>query len=527
MPQREPLLEISERRRAEHRLFTREHVWLEGTSVVLADGVSCRQSVRCATACSQDTITEVPTARWEAHALGMLPETVMSRVRHGGFVWGAELADHGAFSISRAEAAAMDPCQRLLLEHSYGCLHECALDRIVGQANLTGVFVGFSGSEFAPLLMASPAGGSVYAATGAVSSVASGRISYALSLHGPCASYDTACSSGLVACHAGMRAVQLDEAAIGLVSAAGLILTPMIGTCFAIAGMTSVLGRSHTFDARADGYARSEACGAVVLRGAAALCALSMCGSAVRQDGRSASLTAPNGQAQRDLLRSTMGDARVSADEVMLVEAHGTGTALGDPIEIRSVAGVLVAPRKGELTLGGIKANVGHAEAAAGLMGLIKLGGAGIGVMEAAANAQLRALNPHVSGALGGGACALPVQRCGLGLTASRRNGGVSSFGFSGTIAHAVVMMKQVSREEGVPRVRGSLWLRRVELAWRRPPHPLAQQRLPSGSASAAVVRSPTRGALLDLMAGHVVGGRLIFPAAGYLEMARAAVCAC
>ena len=98
-------------------------------------------------------------------------------------------------------------------------------------------------------------------------SIASGRISFVLGLQGPCVSYDTACSAALTACHAGCRAVQLGECTPGLVMGVNLILLPRTGVSFAVAGMTSVLGRSHTFDCRADGYARAEACGAVTLVG--------------------------------------------------------------------------------------------------------------------------------------------------------------------------------------------------------------------------------------------------------------------
>ena len=302
-----------------------------------------------------------------------LSESVASRVRHGGFVRGAELADHAAFGVSRAEAAAMDPQQRLLLERGYAALHEASFDRAAIAGSLTGVFLGFAGSEFAQVLAASPAGGSVYAATGSASSIAAGRLSYALGLHGPCVSYDTACSAALAACHAALRALQLDECVTGLVAAVTLMLAPAIGTSFAIAGMTSARGRSHTFDARADGYARGEACGAAALGGeTAGGAAASVSGSAVRQDGRSASLTAPNGQAQQALLRAALADAATAPDALALGEAHGTGTALGDPIEAGSLNTAVLENRSkaaGPVAVGSFKANIGHAEASAGVAG--------------------------------------------------------------------------------------------------------------------------------------------------------------
>ena len=110
----------------------------------------------------------------------MLPEPIASRMRHAGFVVGAELVDNAAFAVSPAEAAAMDPCQRLLLELGYAALHDAATDRAALGGSLAGVFLGFAGGEFAQALAASPMGsGSVYEATGSTSSIAAWRLSYA------------------------------------------------------------------------------------------------------------------------------------------------------------------------------------------------------------------------------------------------------------------------------------------------------------------------------------------------------------
>ena len=207
------------------------------------------------------------------------------------------------------------------------------------------------------------------------------------------------CLAALAAGHAGLRALQLAECGVGLVVGVTLMLAPGVGVSFAVAGMTSARGRSHTFDARADGYARGEACGGVALRGGLNDgAALGLFGSAVRQDGRSASLTAPNGQAQQGLLVAALQDASTSVDTLALNEAHGTGTALGDPIEVGSLGTAVISARDKALAVGGVKANIGHAEPAAGMTGLLKLA-TELHLGEAAQNAQLRSLNPHVGGA--------------------------------------------------------------------------------------------------------------------------------
>ena len=353
---------------------TGTRVGIDGMSALLPSGASSPWMAACMVGCGYDAIMQVPAKRWDVRAHAALPEPVASRVRHTGFVRGAELADNAVFGVSPAEAAAMDPCQRLVLELGYAALHDAPLDRTALGGSLTGVFLGFSGTEFAHVLSVSPAGSSVYAATGSSASIAAGRLSYTLGLHGPCVSYDTACSAALAAGHAGLRALQLAECTVGLVVGVTLMLAPGVGTSFAVAGMTSARGRSHTFDARADGYARGEACGGVALRGGMNdVAAVGLLGSAVRQDGRSASLTAPNGQAQQGLLVAALQDASTSVDTLALNEAHGTGTALGDPIEAGSLVGTVLSAREEALAVGGVKANIGHAEPAAGMTGLLKL----------------------------------------------------------------------------------------------------------------------------------------------------------
>ena len=421
---------------------------------------------------SVDAIGEVPTARWNSDVWStLLPWNVACRVRHGGFVQGSELVDHELFGCSAAEAVAMDPQQRLLLEHGYTALHTSGCDRNLLRGSLTGVFLGIVSAEFGQLLASSPSGGSVYAATGSGLSIASGRLSYVLGLHGPCVSYDTACSAALSACHGGLRALQHGECPTAVLQGVFLMLTPAIGTNFAIAGMTSPLGRSHTFDARADGYARGEACGAVMMQcdPDADVAALYSRGSAVRQDGRSASLTAPNGKAQDGLLVAALADAHTHANHLTLSEAHGTGTALGDPIEVSSFGSAVLAARSllestEPLPLGGVKANIGHAEPAAGMTGFLKLA-VGLEAYEGVPNAQLRTLNPHVTNTMSGDRLLFPHQLVTL-LPRTLQVGGVSSFGYSGTIVHAM-LSKPDKHKSTTPLPLHSLALRRCIFPWR------------------------------------------------------------
>jgi len=218
--------------------------------------------------------------------------------------------DNKRFNISPAEAGAMDPQHRVLLECGYAALHASGSDKAALNGTGAGVALGIYATEFTQILALHPLGKSVYASTNTLS-IASGRVSFALGLHGPCASFETACSASLVAGHSAVRALQHAECSTHVVAGVNLMLLQASSISLTIAGMTSVAGRCHTFDNRADGFVRGEGCSVVVVHALAAMASgsVGLCGSAVRQDGRSASLTAPNGQAQQGLLRGALGDA--------------------------------------------------------------------------------------------------------------------------------------------------------------------------------------------------------------------------
>jgi len=242
-------------------------------------------------------------------------------------------ADAAFFGISRTEARAMDPMAMLVLETTYGALSDSSSDSRAKLANAPiGFFLGAGGStggtggETSSPSEAKKAP-SVYSATSGALSVLSGRLSYTLGLTGPCQTTDTACSSSLVAAHQAVSALKLGESPAAAVAGVGM-LTVAVSVAFSAAGMLSALGRCHTFDRRADGYCRGEGCGAFYFSTEAHDVAVS--GTAVQQDGPSASLTAPNGTSQQRLIEAVRGGNGPS------LEAHGTGTALGDPIEVRA-----------------------------------------------------------------------------------------------------------------------------------------------------------------------------------------------
>ena len=258
----------------------------------------------------------------------------------------------------------MDPQQRQLLERGYSALHGAGMVKSTLLGSGAAVNVGQWASEFGSVLLRTPAGRSVYASTGFSCSVTCGRVSFVLGLQGPCASFDTACSASLVASHCSVRGLQRVECEMALSAGVNMILDPVAMRANAVAGFTSVRGRSHTFDGRADGYARGEAIDAISCQPSSDTVPgrMMITGSAIRQDGRSASLTAPNGQAQQGVLRASLADAALAAIEVSTLEAHGTGTALGDPIEAGALAAVILADRSDSIAplgMGSLKAKCG------------------------------------------------------------------------------------------------------------------------------------------------------------------------
>ena len=303
--------------------------------------------------------------------------------RFGGYLPAADQFDLALFGLSMTEAELMDAQQRILLEGSYEALSQAGhpLSRPASVA----VGVGIASAEYNNHIVSNfTTGVSAYSATGGALSVASGRLSYTYAFKGPALSVDTACSSSLVATHVAATAVWSGTSNAALTAGIGLLLNPDPTAMFQKAGMLAPDGRCKTLDVAADGYVRGEAAGVLFFQNinttieATPTTALALlCGTAVNQDGRSSSLTAPNGPAQQEVIRTALQMAGLKASEVSHVQLHGTGTPLGDPIEMGAANAVLVDIQRGNnggrlipLAASTAKSMIGHTEAAAGVMGL-------------------------------------------------------------------------------------------------------------------------------------------------------------
>jgi acyl transferase domain-containing protein/acyl carrier protein len=438
-------LERLQRQLAEHERSRTEPVAIVGMGLRFPGGAVDAESFWRILRDGVDAVGEIPADRWPVDEF-YDPEPQQPgkmRTRWGGFLDRVDRFDHEFFGISRREALAMDPQQRLALEVSWEALEDSGRAPTGLAGSRTGVFLGVCSNDFATENFPGLADITAYASTGTAHSVVTGRISYVFDFRGPSVAVDTACSSSLVSVHMAVQSLRAGECDLALGGGVNVVLSPLPSVAFSqFPGMVAPDGRCKTFDVRADGYVRSEGCGIVVLKrlsdavrdGDRVLAVIR--GGAVNQDGRSSGVTAPNGVAQRDVLRRALTASGVDAAQVSYVEAHGTGTTLGDPIEVEALAEVYGREQGAPFYLGSGKTNIGHAEAASGIAGLIKVVLAlHRGVIPP--NVHFTELNPHVSFA--GTTFAVPTALTEWPAVAERPIAGVSSFGFSGTNAHLIL----------------------------------------------------------------------------------------
>ncbi len=398
-----------------------------------------------------DAVTEVPPGRW---GMGNLadedPDALgVKNTRWGGFLDQIDQFDAPFFGISSREAIQIDPHQRLALELCWEALEDAGIPVASMKDRSIGVFVGAMDSDYSRLATARQESITQHTATGQDSSIIAARVSYFLGLRGPSLTLNTACSSSLVAVHLACRSLREGESTMALAAGVKLMLRPDFGLAMSRAGALSPGGRSKAFDARADGYARGEGGGVVVLKRLSQAVAdrdtiySVIRGSAVNNDGFSNGLTAPNPAAQEAMLRDAYAQAGIDPHDVHYIEAHGTGTALGDPVEANALGNVLGHDRDDahRLIIGSLKTNIGHLEAAAGIAGLIKLA-LSIQHHTIPPSLHFETPNPHIR--FDAMKLRVPTTVEPWPENGSRAIAGISSFGFGGTNCHVVL-------EEWVP----------------------------------------------------------------------------
>ncbi|EIN06889.1 ketoacyl-synt-domain-containing protein [Punctularia strigosozonata HHB-11173 SS5] len=350
-----------------------------------------------------NTVTEIPSSRFDISDYMTKSTGRSMRTRYGNFIENADVFDNAFFRISPKEARSMSPQQRLLLHVAYEAIEDSGY---VAHATPTfdpdtfGVYVGVATNDYV-LNLREDIG--PHYSTGTLQAFLSGKVSYAFGFGGPSIVVDTACSSSAVAIHQACRALQYGDCNAAVAGGVNVITSPDMYLGLDKAHFLSATGQCKPWDASADGYARSEGCGMFVLK------RLSdaerendnilgiIRGTEINQSGRACSITHPHEDAQVDLFKRLLDKSAIPACRVSVVEAHGTGTQAGDPIEMRSIRAVFAAARTPDnpLHVTSIKANIGHAEAAAGAASLAKL----LLMLRhnvIPANISLKTLNPRI-----------------------------------------------------------------------------------------------------------------------------------
>lgn len=397
----------------------------------------------------RDCIVDVPSDRWSERKFYSQDRDRQGKVyiKKGGFLRNLDHFDPEFFGISPREAGFMDPQQRLLLQTLWEALEDGGMNPRELTGSRTGVFVGLFMHDYENIHSANSEYKQmgIHSATGMSTTLAANRLSYIFDFRGPSMVIDTACSSSMIAVHLACRSLYNNEADMCVAGGVNAIIRPENTMILCKASMLSPDGHSKAFDSRANGYARGEGSGMVVLkrlsdavRNKDPIYAL-IRSTATNQDGRSDGQTVPSSEAQQAAIAQALERAELTPADIQYVEAHGTGTPTGDPIEAKALGSAMAPGRAlGDVCLiGSCKTNIGHTESAAGVASLIKVA---MMMKKKQIPPSIHFENPNPE---------IPFDDLCVRVNtklrdwdtggAEKRLAGINSFGFGGSNAHVIV----------------------------------------------------------------------------------------
>ncbi|TNH44522.1 type I polyketide synthase [Photorhabdus luminescens] len=407
----------------------------------------------------KSAIVEIPESRWSiSKYYSPQFEKNKSLSRWIGLVENFDRFDAPYFNITPREAELMDPQQRISLELAIECLEDSGYGVSDIKSADIGVFLGVCNFDYKERLEKSINNIQGHLSTGTYTTLIPNRISFYLDLKGPSVPVDTACSSSLVALSYAVQAIQAGDCEAAFVGGVSYLFSHTYFVAFSQAGMLSPTGNCKTFDKQADGYVRGEGAGMILIKPLEKALADNdriygvIDAVAVNHGGSVATITSPSAYAQANVIRRALQKANISANSISYIESHGTGTPKGDPIEVNGLKRAFRAHAKecGEAlgtaycVISGSKANVGHLESASGMVGLIK-GLLSIQKKRLLPIFNLNELNPKIS--LAGSPFHILTKECDWQPSdGGIRRFGVSSFGFGGVNAHAIISEYQDKR---------------------------------------------------------------------------------
>lgn len=391
-------------------------------------------------------ISEIPNERFNWRTFND------SHMKWGAFLKDVRCFDADYFNMSRQEAVVLDPQHRMFMQVVWNTIEDAGYKPSSLSGTDTGIFVGIGTQDYTQIVEDNLTEYNPYTLTGRSPFMLPNRISSLLNMHGPSEAIDTACSSSLVAIHKAVESVKSGTCTMAIAGGVNLILSPVVYKAFSEAGMLSETGECKVFDENANGTVRGEGVGAILLK------RLSNAmkdgdyiygiirNSGENHKGKSASLTAPNALAEKELIKRVYQEADIRPDTVNYIEVHSTGTKMGDPVEILGLKGAYdelaneagIRLEENTCAISSVKPVIGHLEAASGIASVIKVL-LSMQHKKILALPNFEKLNPYIS------LKNSPFYINKTNATWNRvrddipRRAGISAFGFGGVNAHVII----------------------------------------------------------------------------------------